>query len=115
MTTLELPPDWIVPDWPAPERVRAFVTTRGGGVSEGAWGAGANGGMNLGLGSGDPEGRIERNRVLLNAYLPAPPRWLALQHGSHVVEAESVRSTAVAAAASTPTTARVGCCATDAA
>src|SRR5256885_13767924 len=80
MTTLELPPDWIVPDWPAPERVRAFVTTRGGGVSEGAWGAGANGGMNLGLGSGDRGERIERNRGLLNAYLPAPPRRLALPH-----------------------------------
>ena len=112
MTTLELPPDWIVPDWPAPERVRAFVTTRGGGVSEGAWGAGANGGMNLGLGSGDRQERIERNRVLLNAYLPAPPRWLALQHGSHVVEAESVGSTPVAADASTATAAGVVCCVT---
>ena len=30
-------PDWIVPDWPAPADVRAFVTTRAGGVSEGAY------------------------------------------------------------------------------
>ena len=29
-----MPRTWIVPDWPAPPRVRAFVTTREGGVSE---------------------------------------------------------------------------------
>ena len=27
--------DWIVPDWPAPARVGALVTTRRGGVSAG--------------------------------------------------------------------------------
>ena len=31
---MRLPADWIVPDWPAPARVHAFVTTRAGGVSE---------------------------------------------------------------------------------
>ena len=25
---IDLHPDWIVPDWPAPASVRAFVTTR---------------------------------------------------------------------------------------
>ena len=33
------PAGWIVPDWPAPARVRAFVTTREGGVSEGEYGS----------------------------------------------------------------------------
>ena len=28
-----LPADWIVPDWPAPARVRSLVTTRNGGTS----------------------------------------------------------------------------------
>ena len=28
--------DWIVPDWPAPARVRSLITTRRGGVSTGA-------------------------------------------------------------------------------
>jgi len=32
---MTLPVEWIVPDWPAPGRVRAFVTTRAGGVSAG--------------------------------------------------------------------------------
>jgi hypothetical protein len=26
-------PDWIIPDWPAPANVHAFMTTRAGGVS----------------------------------------------------------------------------------
>ncbi len=109
---LALPTDWIVPDWPASEAVRAFVTTRSGGVSEGAWGAGGQGGMNLGLGSGDQAERVARNHALLNAYLPAPPRWLALQHGAGVVAAEAVGSKPVAADASTAITPGVVCCVT---
>ena len=31
------PIDWLEPDWPAPECVRAVSTTRSGGVSGGAW------------------------------------------------------------------------------
>ena len=30
---MSLPDGWIVPDWPAPRGVRAFVTTRAVGVS----------------------------------------------------------------------------------
>ena len=107
-----IPPDWIVPDWPAPAGVRAFVTTRSGGVSEGPWGAGQQGGMNLGLGGGDQAERVERNRALLNAYLPAPPRWLALQHGAEVVAAETVGSRPAVADASTAITPGVVCCVT---
>ena len=107
-----IPADWIVPEWPAPDRVRAFITTRSGGVSEGAWGAGRQGGMNLGLGSGDQAERVERNRALLNAYLPAPPRWLDLQHGAEVVAAETVGSQPAAADAATAITPGVVCCVT---
>jgi purine-nucleoside/S-methyl-5'-thioadenosine phosphorylase / adenosine deaminase len=107
-----IPPDWIVPDWPAPAAVRAFVTTRSGGVSEGPWGAGQHGGMNLGLGGGDQVERVERNRELLSAYLPAPPRWLALQHGADVVAAETVEARPAVADASTTITPGVVCCVT---
>jgi hypothetical protein len=92
--------------------VRAFVTTRAGGVSEGVWGAGLKGGMNLGLGTGDSPERVLRNRELLNVHLPAPPRWLALQHGSDVVAAEAVGPTPAAADASTAVTPGVVCCVT---
>jgi len=107
-----IPADWIVPDWPAPDVVRAFITTRAGGASEGAWGAGLHGGMNLGLGCGDRAERVERNRAHMNAYLPSPPRWLALQHGAEVVAAEEVGSEAPAADASTAITPGVVCCVT---
>jgi polyphenol oxidase len=107
-----LPADWIVPDWTAPDVVRGFVTTRLGGVSEGAWGAGRVGGLNVGLGSGDRADRVEGNRELLNDYLPSPPRWLSLRHGAQVVAAEAVGSEAPAADASTAITPDVVCCVT---
>ena len=39
-TTMSATPDshWLVPDWPAPARVRALSTTRHGGVSQGPYG-----------------------------------------------------------------------------
>ena len=40
--------DWIVPDWPAPKRVRSLITTRSGGVSEGGYAS-----LNLGDHVGD--------------------------------------------------------------
>jgi len=107
-----IPPDWIVPDWPAPDTVRAFVTTRRGGVSEGTWGAGQHGGMNLGFSTGDEPERVERNRALLARYLPAPPCWLSLQHGSVVVRAETVGPASAAADASIASTPGVVCCVT---
>jgi polyphenol oxidase len=107
-----IPADWIVPDWPAPDVVRAFVTTRGGGASVGPWGAGLGGGMNLGLGSGDQANLVEHNRTLFSAYLPEPPRWLALQHGAEVVAAEAIGSEMPAADASTAITPGVVCCVT---
>lgn len=107
-----LPPDWIVPDWPAPQPVRAFITTRVGGVSRGPWGAGEKGGMNIGMSSGEEPAHVERNRELLNRFLPAPPRWLELCHGADVVAAESVGSQPVRADASTAITLGVVCCVT---
>jgi len=71
--------DWIVPDWPAPARVRAFATTRAGGVSEGEYGS-----LNLGTGSGDDPARVAKNRLVLREHLPEMPDWLAQRHGIHV-------------------------------
>ena len=76
--------DWIVPDWPAPARVRAFVTTRAGGVSGGAYAT-----MNLGASSGDDARLVARNRQIVREVLPAAPRWLAQVHGVAVVDADA--------------------------
>ncbi|MCX8004469.1 MAG: peptidoglycan editing factor PgeF [Burkholderiaceae bacterium] len=82
-------PDWIVPALPVPG-VRALITTRAGGVSRGPWGAGDDGGMNLGLGSGDRPEDVQANRTRLRGMLPAEPRWLRQVHGAAVVDAERV-------------------------
>ena len=90
--------DWIVPDWPAPARVKAFITTRSGGVSRAPFD-----GLNLGDHVGDVPGDVAANRALLSGYLPAAPLWLRQVHGTNVVAAEGVDSGVEADAAHTAT------------
>jgi purine-nucleoside/S-methyl-5'-thioadenosine phosphorylase / adenosine deaminase len=71
--------DWIVPDWPAPANVAAFVTTRAGGVSTGAHAT-----MNLGGQVGDDAAAVEENRRRFAAFLPAAPVPLKQVHGTAV-------------------------------
>lgn len=98
---MSLPPQWLVPDWPAPANVRAFVTTRAGGVSSGEYAS-----MNLGAQSGDEASRVERNREILRAHVPTNPRWMVQVHGTGVADLDIYREadvpTADAAVASTP-------------
>lgn len=79
------PEDWIVPDWPTPERVRALITSRNGGGSTGPYAS-----MNLGLRVGDDPDAVQANRRLLKRFLPAEPRWLDQVHGTAVVDAETL-------------------------
>ena len=74
-----IPKEWIVPDLPAPRRVRAFVTTREGGVSEGEYAS-----LNLGASAGDKAANVSRNRSIVRSRLPAEPRWMAQVHGTEV-------------------------------
>lgn len=90
---MSLPPGWIVPDWPAPPRVRAFVTTREGGVSEGEYAS-----MNLGTRCGDDAAAVASNRLLVREHLPGMPRWLAQVHGTAVADLDSLGDLEVAAA-----------------
>jgi YfiH family protein len=101
---VRLPADWIVPDWPAPPRVRAFVTTRSGGLSEGEHGS-----LNLGTKCGDDPARVAANRDVVRRYLPAEPRWLAQVHGSAVADLDARQGgePAVADAAVTSVAGRV--------
>lgn len=90
--TLERQPGWIVPDWPAPARVRALSTTRQGGVSVGPYGLadGSPRGLNLGTHVGDDPSAVAENRARLAAHLPAMPRWLEQVHGCAVATADGV-------------------------
>ena len=76
---------WIVPEWPAPGRVQALMTTRSGGVSLGPYAS-----LNLGLKVNDGPQAVAANRARLREALPAEPRWLNQVHGNRVVEAEQV-------------------------
>jgi YfiH family protein len=82
-------PDWIVPDWPAAANVRAFITTRSGGVS-----TGPHASFNLGLRADDDPRAVAQNRALLQRHLPQPPTWLRQMHGTRVVDADAVDAAA---------------------
>jgi YfiH family protein len=82
---MSLHPDWIVPDWPAPANVKAFITTRAGGSSIGPYA-----GLNLGLRTDDDPLAVEANRRRLRAALPGEPKWLRQVHGCDVVDADAL-------------------------
>lgn len=72
----------IHPDWPAPENVRALMTTRTGGVSNAPWAS-----LNLGDHVNDDPAHVAANRARLRAHLPEEPGWLRQVHSARVVEA----------------------------
>jgi len=77
----------IIPDWPAPARVHAAVSTRVGGVSLPPYGS-----LNLGTHVGDVSAAVTQNRSLLWRGLQdiaacGEPQWLNQVHGVTVVEA----------------------------
>ncbi len=73
----------LIPDWPAPRRVRALQTTRSGGVSVAPYHS-----LNLGGHVGDVALNVARNRILLNTLLPSEPVWLEQVHGTRVANAD---------------------------
>ncbi len=77
-------PQFIFPDWPAPENVRAAITTRAGGVSHAQYDS-----FNLATHVGDDPAAVRANRARLRTALalPAEPVWLRQMHGVAVVDA----------------------------
>ena len=76
----------IIPDWPAPGRVRAASSTRTGGTSAGPWGT-----LNLADHVADEREAVARNRARLRDELglPQEPRWLSQRHGARVVDTDA--------------------------
>lgn len=74
----------FVPDWPTPAGVRALVTTRAGGQSEGGHAR-----FNLATHVGDNAVAVAANRALLKSSwaLPNEPCWLDQVHGTRCVDA----------------------------
>jgi YfiH family protein len=94
----------IVPVWPVSARIGAFVTTRQGGVSAGAFGraSGQPGGLNLGDHVGDDPVAVQRNRARLEDRLPGPVCWLKQVHGVEVFDADCPEAMAPEAADPVP-------------
>ncbi|QJQ94273.1 MULTISPECIES: peptidoglycan editing factor PgeF [Halomonadaceae] len=74
-------PTLILPDWPAPSTIGAFVTTRETGPSQGAFAA-----FNPAMHVGDDPAMVEQCRELLRAQLDddRPLLWLDQVHGAKV-------------------------------
>ena len=75
-----LHPDWLVPDWPAPAKVRAVFTTRSGGVSQGPFAS-----LNLGDHVQDQPDHVATNRLRLADALQAQPVFMQQVHGTEVL------------------------------
>ena len=71
--------DWIVPDWPAPARVRALSTTRNG-----------RAGASFDLSRDHPA--FARAQSELRHWLPADPVWLRQVHGAAICDADRASS-----------------------
>ncbi len=77
------PHDWIVPEWPAPQQIRAVITSRRGGVSRPPFDS-----LNLADHVGDDAESVAANRRVLREELglSSEPVWLQQVHGCDVLE-----------------------------
>jgi YfiH family protein len=93
---MQVPEDWIVPDWPVVARVRAVTTTRQGGISQGRY-ASMNPADHV---DDDPAAVIANRQTLQQALgLPGQPLWLQQVHGTVVINAATARISPIADAA----------------
>lgn len=95
--------DWLIPDWPAPQHVRACVTTRSTGESVAPYAS-----FNLGVHVGDNLEQVQRNRSYLAQVLQCQPTWLDQVHGNRVVTADATQT--LSADASVSRSVGLACC-----
>ena len=69
----------IAAKWPAPNNIKAFTTTREGGVSKSPFSS-----NNLGAHVGDCPNDVKKNRDILATELPNPPVWLNQTHSTDI-------------------------------
>ena len=76
----------------APVHVHAFTTSRVGGASVTPFDDGSGtgcGGFNMGDHTGDDPGHVQKNRAILQGFLPSAPVWLHQVHGPTVIQLRS--------------------------
>jgi YfiH family protein len=98
----------IIPNWPAPINVKAYSSTREGGVSVGPYAS-----LNLGDATGDQDNMqaIKQNRQILckQIGLHSEPHWLRQVHGAYVKSIEAPFEESVEADASLTTLKHEAC------
>ena len=84
--------DGICPDWPAPETVHAFTTTRKNGFSTGSYAS-----LNLAQHVEDDRLTVERNRnrLIEDFNLPSQPIWLQQTHSNTVIVADDYQNATI--------------------
>ncbi len=96
--------DWLIPDWPAPDNVRAIFTTRSGGVSSVPYDS-----MNLGDHVGDLPRHVAANRAALQKAMDARAVFLRQVHGIGVQHSSSATTHGAAADACVSTERGLAC------
>ena len=78
---------YLQPNWSAPAHVKAFSTTRQGGLSGSVYGS-----FNIGAHVGDSERCVNLNRQKLcdDLGLPSDPVWLSQIHGTEVINLDAL-------------------------
>ena len=96
--------NFLSPVWPAPENVRALVTTRQGGVSEGVFSS-----LNVGAHVGDVAEHVAENRARVQSAVSVPLAYLNQTHSPDVVQAAESVSSALDADASVDRSGKAAC------
>lgn len=96
----------IYPDWPLQDKVKAFTTSRIGGVSTNPYNE-----VNAALHVGDDQINVLENRLLIQQYLGdgVDAKWLKQTHSTIAVDATSVDVDSIEADASFTTSKNVAC------
>lgn len=99
---LDITPNGLRPDWPAPAHIHALCTTRAGGVSAAPFDS-----LNIGDHVGDLPAAVHANRQILQAALHAitpgtQPVFLQQVHGSEVVDLRAKDHSKVPVGATAP-------------
>ena len=105
--TLNLAPkgkNFLTADWPAPANVKTLITTRNGGVSQGAYQS-----LNLGTHVGDNLEVVRRNREIVQQQVGLPIAYLNQIHSTIVVNAAEALDGTPDADASVDDTGKVAC------
>ena len=89
----------LMPAWPASDQIKAFCSTRSGGVSKAPFGS-----LNLGRYVNDEAAAVSENRARIRALLPAEPVWLKQVHGTRVWDADLAHAEAIIEADAAVTT-----------